>query len=546
MNLTIKVEHIEGVLGKGSFKKYTQYRSPGQSVDIGMHLFSDDQLRALAVWAKEHPKTPGARAVAHRISTFRNILTDPSGKKIGRLNQFEEALRAYIAPTPNKWLFRLEDDGYAVPYYVESIEHHPARQYQDAHVAAKLRAVTRSKDDSTTISVNVADLGKTVPEILRDHDLYIETEEAVTAYKADVAIYKAWSDRCGVQFRARGSAYSAERYSRGTIAMERDGVMAPVVMDDGDEEDDDRGKKNRTTATAHFWNPSRKPRRLDDGEDAEDELVVVPVHPHVWVFDLQKHEHVLIHVQNLEPYVYDTGAADKLVLDKDTKELLHILVEGSAEVMEDIVAGKTGGTIVIATGPPGTGKTLSAEVFAEKIERPLYVVQCSQLGTDEEKIEKSLQLVLERATRWRAILLIDEADVYVHERGSDIQQNAIVGVFLRVLEHYRGVLFLTSNRDTIIDDAIMSRATARIRYAYPSTEQLKAIWTVLSKQYNVAMSPQLIGSISNDMAGISGRNVKNLLKLARMLKKKPSLELFRYVARFLDLERGKHVSGEQH
>src|SRR6185295_19284784 len=104
-----------------------------------------------------------------------------------------------------------------------------------------------------------------------------------------------------------------------------------------------------------------------------------------------------------------------------------------------IVAGKTGGTIVFCTGEPGTGKTLTGEVFSEVIKRPLYVVQCSQLGTDEEELEKQLKKVLRRAQRWGAILLIDEADVYVRERGDDIQQNAIVGVFLRVLEYYRGI-----------------------------------------------------------------------------------------------------------
>jgi len=275
---------------------------------------------------------------------------------------------------------------------------------------------------------------------------------------------------------------------------------------------------------------------------ADADVVVTPVHPYIKVFDLGRHHFVLTHVRNLTLYVYDETAASKLVLDERTKSLITILVEGSSEVMEDIVKGKTGGTIVIATGPPGTGKTLTAEVFAEEIQKPLYVVQCSQLGTDEEKVENQLQKVLARASRWSAILLIDEADVYVHARGSDIQQNAIVGVFLRVLEHYRGVLFLTSNRSTVIDDAIMSRATAWIRYEYPTREQLAAIWDVLSKQYEMPMNGGTIRGLVNDFPKISGRNVKNLLKLGRMLhkrdpkKNKIDAELFQYVSNFLDLK----------
>lgn len=291
-----------------------------------------------------------------------------------------------------------------------------------------------------------------------------------------------------------------------------------------------------------FWSKTKRSGKdEDDDDDIDDKFtVVVPVHPYVKVFDLAKHEFVIIHVRNITPYVYDKTAEKKLVLDPQTKTLVTILVEGSSEVMEDIIQGKTGGTIVISTGPPGTGKTLTAEVFSEEIERPLYVVQCSQLGTNEETVEKQLSKVLTRASRWKAILLIDEADVYVHERGTDIQQNAIVGVFLRVLEHYRGVLFLTSNRQTIIDDAIMSRATAWIKYEYPSPQQLADIWTVLSKQYKVEINDKLIHELVEAFPHISGRNVKNMLKLARMLLRKAKttgydLKLFKYVATFLDL-----------
>jgi SpoVK/Ycf46/Vps4 family AAA+-type ATPase len=233
---------------------------------------------------------------------------------------------------------------------------------------------------------------------------------------------------------------------------------------------------------------------------------------------------------------------DKLVLPEERKELVSMLVSGADVALEDIVRGKTGGIIVICTGPPGTGKTLTAEAFSEQVRRPLYCVQCSQLGTNESELEKELRTVLGRAQRWRAILLIDEADVYVHRRGDDIQQNAIVGVFLRVLEYYRGVLFMTSNRETIIDDAIMSRATAWIRYDIPDREKAKAIWRVLAMQYKVTLSALEIAQLAEHakFRAISGRSIKNLLKLAVLrnaCKQVPvTVESLVYVAQFLDLE----------
>jgi predicted membrane protein len=48
-------------------------------------------------------------------------------------------------------------------------------------------------------------------------------------------------------------------------------------------------------------------------------------------------------------------------------------------------------------------KTQTGEVYSEVVKRPLYAVQCSQLGTDEEELEKELREVLDRAARWKAI-----------------------------------------------------------------------------------------------------------------------------------------------
>ena len=183
------------------------------------------------------------------------------------------------------------------------------------------------------------------------------------------------------------------------------------------------------------------------------------------------------------------------------------------------------------------------------MKRPLYVVQCSQLGTDESSLEKHLTLVLARSTRWKAILLIDEADVYVHERGADIQQNAIVGVFLRVLEYYNGILFMTSNRATVIDDAIMSRATAWIQYDVPRGDEQIRIWRILSEQFGIMIPKETLTELAREgirkrgqAVDLTGRNIKNLLKLAKRLSaatgKPIDFQMLSDVARFLDLGAG--------
>jgi hypothetical protein len=55
-------------------------------------------------------------------------------------------------------------------------------------------------------------------------------------------------------------------------------------------------------------------------------------------------------------------------------------------------------------------------------------------------------------------MLLDEADVFLAKRSrEDHGRNAIVSVFLRMLEYYKGILFLTTNRIGTFDEAFKSR-----------------------------------------------------------------------------------------
>lgn len=191
-----------------------------------------------------------------------------------------------------------------------------------------------------------------------------------------------------------------------------------------------------------------------------------------------------------------------------------------------------------------THNTLTAEVYSEAAKRPLYMVQCSQLGTNEEVLEKKLALVLERAVRWRTILLIDEADVYIHERGKDIQQNAIVGVFLRLLEYYNGIMFMTTNRATVIDDAIMSRATAHIKYEIPTDDAKRTrLWKVLAAQYGVE-GLDIFKAIQT-FPKVSGRSIRQLIRLAKIMANrngtKVTVASLKWAAKFHDFSEAEEA-----
>jgi hypothetical protein len=86
------------------------------------------------------------------------------------------------------------------------------------------------------------------------------------------------------------------------------------------------------------------------------------------------------------------------------------------------------------------------------------------LSSDAAKLEKQLSLHFELADHWNALLLLDEADVFLRKRDTDHTHNSLVSVFLRKLEYYQGIMLLTTNRVRDFDDAIQSRIHLALRY----------------------------------------------------------------------------------
>ena len=153
-------------------------------------------------------------------------------------------------------------------------------------------------------------------------------------------------------------------------------------------------------------------------------------------------------------------AFDALVLGEKQKKLIHSLVREHAsqpDRFDDIISGKGRGLVGLLAGTPGCGKTLTAEAVAETTRKPLYSVSAGELGTTPEAVEDRLLKVLELAQMWDAVLLLDEAEVFLQQRSpTDVKRNALVSIFLRQLEYYQGILILTTNMPEQCDAAFES------------------------------------------------------------------------------------------
>jgi len=272
----------------------------------------------------------------------------------------------------------------------------------------------------------------------------------------------------------------------------------------------------------------------------EDLFTELPVHGYVLMFHLELHHHLWVHVDSMKPYEYQPELKDKLVLPPEQTDLIDILTAEMDVLMDDIIEGKSGGTTVLCAGPAGVGKTLTAEVYSEIIQRPLYRVHSGQLGLSVAEMEVALKNALTRAQRWGAVMLIDEADVYIKRRDDNIAANAVVGVFLRVLEYFNGLLFLTTNRVGDIDEAIISRCIALIRYHPPARDDRRKIWQVMAEQFALQLEDGLIETLADIFPEASGRDIKGLAKLtAKYCHHKsvePSLEVFKRCSIFRGME----------
>jgi len=135
-------------------------------------------------------------------------------------------------------------------------------------------------------------------------------------------------------------------------------------------------------------------------------------------------------VTQLKLVNFRKNAWNRLVLDEEYKDIVQAMVASYVDKtadLGDLVAGKGAGLVALLHGPPGTGKTLTAECVAESFGKPLYQVTCGDIGTQAGQLEHRLEEIFDYATTWGAILLLDEADVFLQERDYvHLERNALV------------------------------------------------------------------------------------------------------------------------
>ena len=527
------IHPLLGMIETGSplAKQLNQHGVCHGNMIVSSKLFDAKSLNTLYALSK----TQNERALMFQMLALDNIYNAPQARIIPALDQLVPGLVAYLGRDMiDGWLYHRNKDGALLPWLVHRLRYVEPEQGMPYVVVDMLANTMQSANSeltdhhrrrsgmTTSIVINRHDIAnRTIPELLAEFGFYKECAEFKHEYEQHAQRFLTFQRRFGAQFVVTKAAFTVNEKGAAELTRIVDGVSAKCVNDEERLE-----RRFEMTSDAEFWR--------DAGVTAGFERI--PLHCYVHLFHLEWHRNIWVHVQHMTEYRYQPELREKLVLPAHHHDLIDILTSNMNVLVQDFVPGKSGGTTILCQGAPGLGKTLTAEVYSEVVGKPLYRVHSGQLGTTAASVGATLSSILRRAMRWDAVLLLDEADVYIRCRDNDLEHNAIVAEFLRTLEYFNGLLFMTTNRTGDVDDAILSRCIARIHYETPGKEDATRLWKLLAEQFGAHLTDDLVQALTTTYPKASGRDIKELLKLATRYckaKKIPlSVDAFKLCALF--------------
>lgn len=152
------------------------------------------------------------------------------------------------------------------------------------------------------------------------------------------------------------------------------------------------------------------------------------------------------------------------------------------------------GVVLLLYGAPGTGKTYTAGAIANELNRDLVTLNVPELrnkyyGETEKLIKKAFCEMREMASKITntPVFLLNEADQLLHERIASTStcstiENSIQSIILEELETFPGILILTTNLESNLDEAFFRRFDLKFKFKLPDLESRRNLWKMYLRQ----------------------------------------------------------------
>lgn len=218
-------------------------------------------------------------------------------------------------------------------------------------------------------------------------------------------------------------------------------------------------------------------------------------------------------------YVRDANyMLSNVILKEEVKEKMRFFLESNGNeafnkynISKKIKNGK--GLIFLFYGPPGTGKSMLAEAVASHFGKKILELEVPKiLNRWVGDTEKSIYRFFETAKKNDFIIVINEADTLLYNRGYATQEHDIkfVNVMLNELEKYEGVAILTTNMDMLLDPALERRISFKLKFDLPTQKERENIWRELIP-LDMVLSNDIDFQYMAEKYKFAGGNIKNAI-----------------------------------
>ena len=178
-------------------------------------------------------------------------------------------------------------------------------------------------------------------------------------------------------------------------------------------------------------------------------------------------------------------------------------------------------------GPPGTGKTAYGRYLSEALDRPLLLKRASDLLSPYVGVaEKQIAGMFEEAKAEGAVLLLDEADSFLQDRGKAQRSWEVTQVneMLTQMEAFDGVFIASTNLMDQLDTAALRRFDLKVRFGYLRPEQAWTMFQDAARRLGIQEEIAVKARIAS-LTLLTPGDFATVIRQARMSRPKDAGEL---------------------